>query len=276
MVDLMYVQVIQTLIDLTRTEKIAWQCREIANFPALEPEMIVEKVFFTSYKGRNLILYEERLPPFKPDGETLTRMQIVDEQNAILDEIPNTSGMRQLYATVKIHTRSDVARQLDKVVEALAMATRARTLAWKEENPEIYGIEPDTLTSPVYITEFKGKKFALFYEHAGNSTRDHVHTKPSLWILTPQNQKLRDCDDVLGVDILFRLVNIKQPDFSSLDSVVDALVASTIKSVVSRLKGQDIHAVVAAQAQEMQNQAMQNQAMQASSQASETDTRPDA
>jgi ribosomal protein L12E/L44/L45/RPP1/RPP2 len=94
--------------------------------------------------------------------------------------------------------------------------------------------------------------------------------------LTPQNQKLRDCDDVLGVDILFRLVNIKQPDFSSLDSVVDALVASTIKSVVSRLKGQDIHAVVAAQAQEMQNQAMQNQAMQASSQASETDTRPDA
>jgi hypothetical protein len=236
MVDLMYVQVMQTLIDLTREKKLTWEIHEISKYPALEPQSIVEKPVFTRYKDRNILFYEERLPPFKPNGETLMRMQLVSEEGAIIDDFPNTPGMEELYAIIKVYTRSPVAQQLDKVVEALAIATKKRHLEWHEEAPEPLGIEPDTLTSPVYVTDFKGKKFALFYEHDGNSTRKNVQTRPSLWILTPDNQKLRDCPDVLGVDILFRMVNIKQPDFSALDNVIDGLVSATIKDVVSKIK----------------------------------------
>ena len=217
--DLMYLQVMQTLIELTREKKIAWEVHEISKYPALEPDSIVEKPVFTRYKDRNILFYEERLPPFKPDSETIMRMQLVNEEGAIIDDFPNTPGMEELYAIIKVYTRSAVAMQLDKVVEALAIDTKKRKVEWREEAPEPLGIEPDTLTSPVYVTEFKGKKFALFYEHDGNSTLKHVHTRPALWILSPDNKKLRDCYDVLGVDILFRMVNIKQPDFKELDNL---------------------------------------------------------
>ena len=238
MVDLMYIQVMQTLTDLTREQKITWEVHELSKYPSLEPDSIVEKPVFTRYKDRNILFYEERLPPFKPDSETVMRMQLVNDEGAIIDDFPNTPGMEVLYAIIKVYTRSNVAKQLDKVVEALALATKRRTVEWHEEKPEPLGIEPDTLTSPVYVTEFKGKKFALFYEHDGNSTLKRVHTRPALWILTPENQKLRDCADVLGVDILFRMVNIKQPDYSALDNVIDGLVSATIKDVVSKLKPQ--------------------------------------
>ncbi|MCS6808763.1 MAG: hypothetical protein RML40_08875, partial [Bacteroidota bacterium] len=140
------------------------------------------------------------------------------------------------YEVVRVASRSDVDKQMDKVVEALALATKAQQITWTEEKPEIFSIEAETLTSPVYVTEFKGKKFVLFYEHEGSSTRKNVQTRPSLWILDLNNTKLYDCRDVLGIDILFRLVNTKKPDFSALDAMVDALVSSAIKDVVARMQ----------------------------------------
>ncbi|MCU0426136.1 MAG: hypothetical protein MUF71_10985 [Candidatus Kapabacteria bacterium] len=235
MVDLMYAQVIQTLIDLTREQKLTWEVHELSKYADLEPESIVEKPYFTRFKDRNLLFFEERMPPYKADSETVHRIRFLDEKGAFIGDFPNSPNMDKLYHIVKIWSRSEVAKQLDKVVEALALATKANQVTWTEEKPEPLGIEPDTLTSPVYVTEFKGKKFALFYEHDGDSTRKHVHTRPALWIFTPDNKKLRDCLDVLGVDILFRMVNTKQPDFSALDKVIDTIVASTIKDVVGRM-----------------------------------------
>lgn len=235
MVDLMYAQVIQTLTDLTREQKLTWEVHELSKYPDLESDSIVEKPFFTRFKDRNILFFEERMPPYKPDSETMHRIRFLSDDGAFIGEFPNAPNMDKLYHIVKIWSRSKVAKQLDKVVEALALATKAHEVTWVEEKPEPLGIEPDTLTSPVYVTEFKGKKFALFYEHDGNSTRKNVHTRPALWIFTPDNQKLRDCLDVLGVDILFRMVNTRQPDFSALDKVIDTLVASTIKDVVKRI-----------------------------------------
>jgi hypothetical protein len=236
MVNLMYVQVVENLINLTRDKQLPWKEQALSQFKQLEPDLITDRLYSARYKDWNLLVYEERVPPFIPDNaETIVRMQFLDDYGAFKDELPNVPGLDKLYEVIKYQNRPAVAFELDRLVEVLARQTRSRSLEWREEKAEVFGIDPDTLTSPIYLTEFKEKRFALFYEQAGNSTFKRPKTQATMWILDMNNQKLRDFHDVVGVDILFRMVNVKQPDLSALDAMVDTLVASTIKDVVSKM-----------------------------------------
>lgn len=236
MVNLMFVQVVENLINLTREKKLAWKEQALSQFTTLDPELITDKLFSGRYKEWNLLVYEERTPPYTPDNnETIVRMQFLDDYGAIQDEFPQEVGLKKLYEVIKYQHRPAGSVELDRLVEVIALETRARKLEWREEKPEIFGLDPDTLTSPVYVTEFKEKRFVLFYEHAGNSTHKNPRTQATMWILDLNNTKLRDFKDIVGVDILFRIVNVKQPDLSALDTIVDSLVASTIKDVVKKM-----------------------------------------
>ncbi|TAE26229.1 MAG: hypothetical protein EAZ92_11045 [Candidatus Kapaibacterium sp.] len=232
----MFVQVVENLINLSREKKLVWKEQGLAQFTSLEPDLITDRLFSSRYKEWNLLVYEERMPPFIPDNnETIVRMQFLDDYGAFKDEFPQDVGLKKLYEVIKYQHRPAGSVELDRLVEVIAVETRARKLEWREEAAATFGLDPDTLTSPVYVTEFKGKRFVLFYEHAGNSTHKNPKTQATMWILDLQNKKLRDFKDIVGVDILFRIVNVKQPDYSALDQMVDTLVASTIKDVVRKM-----------------------------------------
>lgn len=236
MVNLMYVQVVETLISLTREKQLVWHEQPLALFRHLEPDLVTDRLFVARYKDRNLLLFEERVPPFTPNNnETVVRVEFLDENNTPADEFPYVPGLEKLYEVVKFQNRPPIALELDRLVEHLAMQTKSHKLVWHEEKPETFGLDPDTLTSPIYLTEFKDKRFIIFYEHAGNSTFKNPRTQPMMWILDSQNRKLRDFKEIVGVDILFRMVNTKMPDLTALDEIVDTLVATTIKDVVAKI-----------------------------------------
>jgi hypothetical protein len=232
----MFVQVVENLINLTRDKKLVWKEQSLSQFKVLEPELITDRLFSSRYKEWNLLVYEERMPPFTPDNnETLVRMQFLDDYGEFKDEFPQEVGLKKLYEVIKYQHRPAGSLELDRLVEVIAIETRSRRLEWREEAASMFGLDPDTLTSPVYVTEFKEKRFVLFYEHAGNSTFKNPRTQATMWIMDLNNKKLRDFKDIVGVDILFRIVNVKQPDLSALDTMVDTLVASTIKDVVKKM-----------------------------------------
>lgn len=236
MVNLMFVQVVENLISLTRDKKLLWKEQGLPQFKQLDPELVTDRLFSARYKNWNLLVYEERMPPYTPNNnETVVRMQFLDDYGAFQDEFPAEIRLSKLYEVVKYQHRPPGSVELDRLVEVLAVESRARRLEWREEKPSAYGLDPDTLTSPVYATEFKGKRFVLFYEHAGNSTFKNPKTQATLWVLDLNNTKLRDFKDIVGVDILFRIVNVKQPDYTALDSLVDGLVATTIRDVVTKM-----------------------------------------
>jgi hypothetical protein len=236
---LIYVQVIDTITDLTRKKELVWKPQEATRFKDLEPEVIIGKMYLTRFKDRNLLLYEERTPPYTPENaNTRIRLQFVDDYGAIAGDFPDVSGFPQLYALITYQNRDPVAIELDRVVEAIAMETRKGKLIWMPEKPERYGLDADMLTSPVYSAEFKGKRFIIFYEHATGSTLKNVQTHVTMWILDENNHKRRDFADVLGVEVLFRYVNTQQtqlPDFTQLDTVIDGMVSTAIKDVMTKM-----------------------------------------
>ncbi|MCS6809565.1 MAG: hypothetical protein RML40_12130, partial [Bacteroidota bacterium] len=96
MVNLLYAQVIQTLIEQTREQKLVWEIHELSRYPELEPESLVSKPYFTRFKGRNMLLSQERMPPYKLDSDVIIRLRFLDDAGKFVEDFPNVSNLSKL------------------------------------------------------------------------------------------------------------------------------------------------------------------------------------
>jgi hypothetical protein len=237
MANLMYIQVIGKIIEMTKANEMKWNIANIAQFMDIEPDLVPGTMYTSVFRNQNMVMYEERIPPFK-NQETHLRLQFFDDTGKIVGDFPNVYGVEELYLLIKMQHRDPIAAEMDKLVLLLTEESKKRKLNWKEEKIEQFEeLDPDVVTSSIYLTEFKGKRFVLYQELSAASQFRKPRTMTTLWIVNEQYRKIRDFAGTIGLDDLFDVVlyRSQEPDMSGLDKMIDTLVANSIKDIVQKI-----------------------------------------
>lgn len=230
---------IQTFIEMSRNREMIWMPRKASDYPDLDPEFVFGAVYTTEFKGKKIIVFQQRTSLNRKITESEIIVQFVDDEGKRTGLLPPTPGVKELFEEAFYQNRDTQMAELDKVVEVLTTLTRQNKLQWAISEARLFAdLDEELVTSPVFVLDYRGRRFIVYKEESADSHRSEMKETISLHIVDTMGKSIKNLRFARGVELLFQtiLLQNRRPDTKKLDNLIDAVVQATIRDVVEKMK----------------------------------------